>query len=428
MPDYSIALQGKPTQITSQEDYLKEIYALQNAQQANQLNKMVLGEKQRGFTEDEAVKNALRNLDRTSPTYAQDEEAAYAIKGIEGLKALGAQRKERALIGETEAKTKSAEFERKSKQLGFMGQSFGFVRNNPTPQAATMALNYLVSNGVIDKAQADEQLALIAADPSPANIKALADQGFMAVLAAKDQLPKFENQQNVMVNGVPTTRVLQLSPLGDRATTVEGSAAPTYNKPAASTVVNVNNAQEKEFEKQLGKGQADKVLASKASAEDAAQILATNMVGKNLLDKGMITGAGADFFVQLNKGLLRAGMDFGGADAAQNSQAYGALMAANTAKIIKQFGAGTGLSDADREYALKAAAGDISMDEKAIRKILNINNKAAQNAITKHNRDVSGIKTNIPLSVDVKDYTAGIPEGRASAARKGAKTLDEIFK
>lgn len=428
MADYSIALQNKPMQVTSQEDYLKEIYALQNAQQANQLNKMVLGEKQRGFTEDEAVKNALRNLDRTSPTFAQDEEAAYAIKGIEGLKALGAQRKERALIGETEAKTKSAEFERKSKQLGFMGQSFGFVRNNPTPQAATMALNYLVTNGVIDKAQADEQLALIAADPSPANIKALADQGFMAVLAAKDQLPKFENQQNVMVGGVPTTRVLQLSPLGERATTVEGSAAPTYNKPAASTVVNVNNAQEKEFEKQLGKGQADKVLASKASAEDAAQILATNMVGKTLLDKGMITGAGADFFVQLNKGLLRAGMDFGGADAAQNSQAYGALMAANTAKIIKQFGAGTGLSDADREYALKAAAGDISMDEKAIRKILNINNKAAQNAINKHNRDVSGIKTNIPLTVDVADYTAGIPEGRASAAKKGAKTLDEIFK
>jgi hypothetical protein len=241
-------------------------------------------------------------------------------------------------------------------------------------------------------------------------------------------LPKFENQQNVMVNGVPTTRVLSIDPLTGKARTVEGSAAATYNKPAASTVVNVNNAQEKEFEKQLGKGQADKVLASKASAEDAAQILATNMVGKTLLDKGMITGAGADFFVQLNKGLLRAGMDFGGADAAQNSQAYGALMAANTAKIIKQFGAGTGLSDADREYALKAAAGDISMDEKAIRKILNINNKAAQNAINKHNRDVKDIKTNIPLTVDVADYTAGIPEGRASAAKKGAKTLDEIFK
>ena len=227
MADYSIALQGKPMQVTSQEDYLKEIYALQNAQQANQLNKMVLGEKQRGFTEDEAVKNALRNLDRTSPTFAQDEEAAYAIKGIEGLKALGAQRKERALIGETEAKTKSAEFERKSKQLGFMGQSFGFVRNNPTPQAATMALNYLVSNGVIDKAQADEQLALIAADPSPANIKALADQGFMAVLAAKDQLSTYQTQTTG-----DATRVLGINPVSGKAEVVQGSEAKMGISPA----------------------------------------------------------------------------------------------------------------------------------------------------------------------------------------------------
>jgi hypothetical protein len=224
-------------------------------------------------------------------------------------------------------------------------------------------------------------------------------------------------------------RIFSIDPLTGKARTVEGSAAATYNKPAASTVVNVNNAQEKEFEKALGKGQADKVLASKASAEDAAQILATNMVGKTLLDKGMLTGVGANFFTTLNQGLSQAGIDFGYADAAQNSQAYGALMAANTAKIIKQFGAGTGLSDADREYALKAAAGDIKMDEKAIRKILGINNRAAQNAITKHNRDVSGIKTNIPLAVDVKDYTAGIPEGRVEASEKQSykKVLDNLF-
>jgi hypothetical protein len=241
-------------------------------------------------------------------------------------------------------------------------------------------------------------------------------------------LPKFENQQNVMVNGVPTTRVLSIDPLTGKARTVEGSAAATYNKPAASTVVNVNNAQEKEFEKQLGKGQADKVLTSKASAEDAAQILATNQVAKNLLDKGMLTGVGANFFTTLNQGLNQAGIDFGLADAAQNSQAFGALMAKNTATIIKNFGAGTGISDADRIYAKQAAAGDITMDENAIRKIINVNDRVARAAIAKHNRDVSGIKTNIPLTVNPEDYSAGIPEGRAGAAKKGAKTLDDIFK
>ena len=35
-------------------------------------------------------------------------------------------------------------------------------------------------------------------------------------------------------------------------------------------------------------------------------------------------------------------------------------------QIIKQFGAGTGLSDKDREFAERAAAGDITMDNSAL--------------------------------------------------------------
>jgi hypothetical protein len=425
--DPSIPLGIKPVQIESPLNQMAKIYEMQNMQQASQANQLAMQERQRAIAEDEAVRNYFAQQDRSSPDFTRGLYGISPKTGQAYEKSLLEANKERAAIGETEAKTKASEFETKSKRLNIMGQSFGYVRTNPTPQAATMALNYLVSNGVIDKAQADEQLAVIAADPSPANIKALADQGFMAVLAAKDQLPKFENQQNVMVGGVPTTRVLQLSPLGDRATTVEGSAAATYNKPAASTVVNVNNAQEKEFEKQLGKGQADKVLTSKASAEDAAQILATNQVAKNLLDKGMLTGVGANFFTTLNQGLSQAGIDFGLADAAQNSQAFGALMAKNTATIIKNFGAGTGISDADRIYAKQAAAGDITMDENAIRKIINVNDRVARAAIAKHNRDVSGIKTNIPLTVNPEDYSAGIPEGRAGAAKKGTSTLKSIM-
>jgi hypothetical protein len=430
--DPSIALGIKPVQIESPLNQMAKMYEMQNIVQSNKLNQMKMDEYTRGVAEDEAVRNYFAQQDRTSPDFVKGLYGVSPKIGQAYEKAQLEALKEKAAIGETESKTKTADFERKSKQLNIMGQAFGFVRTSPTPQAATRALSYLVTNGVIDKAQADEQLALIAADPSPANIKALADQGFIAVLAAKDQLPKFESQQNVMVNGVPTTRVLQLSPLGERATTVEGSQGATYNKPAASTVVNVDNKQESEFNKQVGKDQAEILKTSKAGAEDAAQILATNMVGKTLLDKGMLTGVGANFFTTLNQGLSQAGIDFGYADAAQNSQAYGALMAANTAKIIKQFGAGTGLSDADREYALKAAAGDIKMDEKAIRKILTINNRAAQNAITKHNKMVKTVedktKTILPYSVEVTDYTAGIPEGRASAAKKGAKTLDDIFK
>jgi hypothetical protein len=173
----------------------------------------------------------------------------------------------------------------------------------------------------------------------------------------------------------------------------------------AGTTINMP-AQERAFESALGTGQSKKILDSKTAAEDASQILQTNEVGRSLLKSGAITGKGADFLVGLNAGLKQAGIDFGYADAAANSQAYGAAMAANTGNLIKQFGAGTAISDADRAYATKAAAGEITMDETAIRKVLDINDRAARNVIGRHNKSVKGIKTNIPLEVEMPTIAA----------------------
>jgi len=414
--DPSIALGVKPVQFESPINQMAKVYELQNMQQTSQANQLAMQEKQRAIAEDEAVRNYFAQQDRSSPDFA---------KGLYGISPKTGQAYEKFQAETSKEKTlaKNAEIEQLTKIHGVLKTGATQVLANPTLANAIRVTQEVGRMTGSDVASDIAELTALGENP-----EAIRRWAAGHAFEADKLLPKFENQQNVMVNGVPTTRVLSIDPLTGKASTVEGSQGATYNKPAASTNV-ILPAQEKEFEKELGKGQAQKVLTSKASAEDAAQILATNLVGKNLLDKGMLTGVGANFFTTLNQGLSQAGIDFGYADAAQNSQAYGALMAANTAKIIKQFGAGTGLSDADREYALKAAAGDIKMDEKAIRKILGINNRAAQNAITKHNRDVSGIKTNIPLSVDVKDYTAGIPEGRAEASEKQSykKVLDNLF-
>ena len=106
-----------------------------------------------------------------------------------------------------------------------------------------------------------------------------------------------------------------------------------------------------------------------------------------------------------NNALKQAGIDFGYADAAANSQAYAAAMGANVGRIIKQFGAGTGLSDADRDYAAQMAGGKISITEAGLRKILDINDRAARNVIERHNKSVKGIKTNIPLEVEMPTFT-----------------------
>jgi hypothetical protein len=168
---------------------------------------------------------------------------------------------------------------------------------------------------------------------------------------------------------------------------------------------NITNKQEGAFESGLGKGQSDRILANQVVAQDAAAILETNQVGRDLLKSGAITGTGAEFFVGFNNALKQAGIDFGYADAAANSQAYAAAMGANVGRIIKQFGAGTGLSDADRDYAAQMAGGKINLTEAALRKILDINDRAANRVIDLHNKNVSGIKTNIPLTVDKPTFT-----------------------
>jgi hypothetical protein len=275
--------------------------------------------------------------------------------------------------------------------------------------------------------------------------------------AALAEIPKTPQEFNVWKNqnalgmtkfielNKPTTQVInqsgqsqlvQTAGLGGAPTTVGtyeavpfSPAVAAQKKDIARAGATVLPAQEKGFETKLGTEQADELIKSRNAARDAAAIIDTVKTGRDIMKSGMITGAGADFLVNLNQGLKTAGIDAGYADASANSQAFAANMAANVGKLIKQFGSGTGLSDADRKFAIEMAGGRVSLDSKAIDKILDINEKAARNTITRHNKDVKGVKTNIPLEVEmppeVKASVVGAPPAaieylRANPAMKDA--------
>ena len=176
--------------------------------------------------------------------------------------------------------------------------------------------------------------------------------------------------------------------------------------------------QEKAFETGLGKAQADRIMDDQKVAQDARGIIDTVQQGRQLLQSGAITGFGAEFLTQIGSALNQIGINFA-EDAVANTQAFAANMAQNVGRIIKQFGAGTGLSNADREYAEKMAGGKITLDRKAIDRILDINERAARNVIGAHNRRVQGIKTNVPLTVEMPPgppAAAPIPGTPAAAA------------
>jgi hypothetical protein len=195
--------------------------------------------------------------------------------------------------------------------------------------------------------------------------------------------------------------------------------------PAGPSTVVLTGTQEKQFEGELGKLQAKDLIDSRKEAEDARAIIDTVNTGRELLNEGTLVGAGADFLVGFNNALSRAGLDFGYNDAAKNTQAYAAAIGNNVGRIISLFGAGTGLSDADREFAKLIAGGNTQVTEAALRRILDINERAARGVIALHNERAKGVKTNIPLVVDMPQFN--IPDQAVNFLRQNNTPANRRF-
>jgi hypothetical protein len=410
----NIALGVRPLELPNQLAQYAQLSQIQNAQQANQLNQMQMAEYQRARAEEEGTRNFLGKADLTDPNVRAQLLTGYGKPGREIYGKLSeaekAQTEEAArrakLMQDTQAMYRdiSGVISNKADAATFLQR----VINDPALKGSPLAKIPLM-----------EQVARIPEDPV-----GLDDWKKQFALGATKYIS--ENKPSTQaINRSGQTDIVQTPGLGGVPKTV-GTYADVPLPPAvlaqkkdiARAGATVLPAQEKAFETELGKEQAGSIIKNRTAAQDAASIIDTVNVGRDIMKSGMITGAGADFLVNLNQGLKTVGIDAGYADAAANSQAFTANMAGNVGKLIKQFGAGTGLSDADREFAKDMAGGRISLDAKAINRILDINERAARNVITRHNKDVKGIKTNIPLEVEMP------PEFKAPAV--GAAPLSAI--
>lgn len=397
--DPSIALGVRGIELQNPMNALAQFSQIQGAQQANRLNQLQMAEYERARTEEEGLRNYLSGADLTATETRNALMSKYGKSGREFAK--GLTELDKAKTEEAARKTKLA-----IDKTGLYRDMVGSLQS---------------------PADAIEFMKLQANDPDMMGTP-ITRMPLMKVLSSIPQDPigfetwkkqtalgmtKFveQNKPSIQtINQGGQTQVLQTPGLGGAPVSVgtyadvalPAAVEEQKKRIAKAGASNINlPAQEKAFESELGKGQAENLLKSKTAAQDAASIIETVNTGRDIMKSGMITGAGADFLVNLNQGLKTAGIDAGYADASANSQAFAANMAANVGKLIKQFGAGTGLSDEDRKFATDMAGGRISLDPKAIQKILTINEKGARNVIARHNKDVKGIKTNIPLEVEL---------------------------
>ena len=108
--------------------------------------------------------------------------------------------------------------------------------------------------------------------------------------------------------------------------------------------------------------------------QEASDTLAENTRAQQLLDGGIFTGLGADAIVEV----ARVGSFFGiDSPTLQNTQAFALERFAKVADIIQAYGAGTGLSDADREFAL-AQAGQPTFEKATLERMWRIERQVAQ--------------------------------------------------
>lgn len=198
-----------------------QIQREKSAQMQNKLAELMLGQKQQEITDQNAIRSLL------SGAGGDKKAATKSLYGAGYYKQ--AQEMEKAQLEQDKsvADMDKTKFETASKKLGIMGQAFGYVRNNPTLEAAHSTLDYLGSQGILSGEQVAQYKQQTAANP--AAIKQLADQAYMSVLSAEKQLPTYQTR-----NTGATTDTLSINPVTGKVE-VANSVRNTMSPDAAAS-------------------------------------------------------------------------------------------------------------------------------------------------------------------------------------------------
>jgi len=222
--------------------------------------------------------------------------------------------------------------------------------------------------------------------------------------------PKPTHETTDIIVGGKTLRY-QLNPETNRYDILVGEVAPKTGQ-----VINIGGSKsQNKFFEELGKQTADATVKSQIDAQDSAGTINIIRDGVKQLDAGIFSGTGAKVKLAFNKFLKLGGMKLGG-QTIENTETFAANAGSLVGKIIKQFGAGTGLSDADREFAMKIAGGDISLDEQSIRKLLDIGERINIAIINEHNKKAEKVMQSPQYDLPV-DLKVEVPESTKQAKR-----------
>jgi len=169
----------------------------------------------------------------------------------------------------------------------------------------------------------------------------------------------------------------------DRENNTWVSAQQMGLRKAPPEVQKIENIGSTMAEKIMGEGVANLSSGREAANKAVVSIESIDTSLDNL--DNMFTGYGATFRMDVARAARVAGIDLAEVDQIENTEQYASLAGARVADYITNLGAGTGLSDKDREFAEKVVAGDIGMSPETMRRLLTIIRKQNVRTIDQYN-------------------------------------------
>jgi hypothetical protein len=148
---------------------------------------------------------------------------------------------------------------------------------------------------------------------------------------------------------------------------------------AGATNVSVPVNTDKSFYGTLASERASSISELFNQAQKQPDRIARGQRVRELLDSGAITGAGAQFKLNVGRALKSIGFDYGQGDDIANTEVLVSQLAGATLDAIKTsgLGSGQGFTDKDRAFLENAVGGSIAIDAQSLRHLADLNERSA---------------------------------------------------
>lgn len=135
---------------------------------------------------------------------------------------------------------------------------------------------------------------------------------------------------------------------------------------------------ESTFHQQAGKDAADRLKGLQAAVDGDKKLMPLVEQMEKILDGGqVVTGFGADARLDVERAMAALGDDKA-KRRVSDTETYQNLTSRQVLPLVKQLGAGNGITDADRKFTQSIVVGDIELDEQTMRRVIGIARRQAE--------------------------------------------------